>query len=66
MRFRAQSHDCAYRLAMDVVRLIDGDEASLSVRVARALAVLGPGYTVLRFTYWYTCRPAVHEAMIRR
>jgi len=51
---------------MDVVRLIDGDEASLGVRVARALAVLGPGCTVLRFTYWYTGRPPVHEAMIRR
>jgi hypothetical protein len=66
MRFRAHSPDCAYRAAMEVVRLIDGDEASLSLRVARALAVLGPDCTVQRFTYWYTGRPPVHEAMIRR
>ncbi len=51
---------------MEVVRLIDGDEGSLSRRVARTLAALGPGCTVLRFTYWYTGRPPVHEAMIRR
>ena len=51
---------------MDVVRLIDGDEGSLSSRVARVLAALGPGCTVLRFTYWYTGRPPVHEAIVRR
>ncbi len=53
---------------MDVVRLIDGDERSLSARVARVLAGLGtdPDLTVLRFTYWYTGRPPVHEAVVRR
>jgi hypothetical protein len=51
---------------MDVVRLIDGDERSLSSRLQRVLAVLPPGFTVLRFTYWYTGRPPVHEAVVRR
>jgi hypothetical protein len=51
---------------MDVVRLIDGDEGSLSARVRRVLAVLPPECTVLRFTYWYTARPPVHEAVVRR
>jgi hypothetical protein len=49
---------------MEVVRLIDGDEGSLSRRLARALAGLPPGCTVLRFTYWYTARPPVHEAVV--
>ena len=49
---------------MEVVRLIDGDEGSLSSRVARVLAALGPGCTVMRFTYWYTGRPPVHAADI--
>jgi hypothetical protein len=66
MRFRAQSPGGAYRAAMDVVRLIDGDEGSLSLRVARVLAALGPECSVLRFTYWYTGRPPVHEAIVRR
>ena len=51
---------------MEVLRLIDGDEGSLSSRVARVLDALGPGYTVMRFTYWYTGRPPVYEAIIRR
>jgi hypothetical protein len=51
---------------MEVVRLIDGDEGSLSLRVARVLAALGPDCSVLRFTYWYTGRPPVHEAIVRR
>ena len=51
---------------MDVVGLIDGDEGSLSSRVARVLAALAPGCTVLRFTYWYTGRPPVYEAIVRR
>jgi hypothetical protein len=66
MRFRAQSAGAAYRAAMEVVRLIDGDEGSLSSRLARVLAALGPDCTVLRFTYWYTGRPPVHEAIVRR
>jgi len=28
--------------------------------------VLGPECTVLRFTYWYTGRPPVYEAVVRR
>ena len=50
---------------MEVVRIVDGDERSLSSRVARALAALGPECTVLRFTYWYTGRPPVYEAIVR-
>jgi hypothetical protein len=47
------------------IRLIDGDPASLELRVLRALARerdLG----VSRFTYWYTGRPPVHEAILAR
>jgi hypothetical protein len=51
---------------MEVVRIIDGDERSLSTRLARVLATLGPDCTVLRFTYWYTGRPPVHEVIVRR
>jgi hypothetical protein len=66
MRFRALRAPRPYRAAMEVVRIIDGDEGSLSSRLARVLATLGPGCTVLRFTYWYTGRPPVHEAIVRR
>ena len=66
MRFLAQSRAPAYRPAMETVRLIDGDERSLTSRVGRVLAALGPECTVLRFTYWYTGRPPVYEAVIRR
>jgi hypothetical protein len=66
MRFLARSRDPAYRPAMETVRLIDGDERSLTSRVARVLAALGPECTVLRFTYWYTGRPPVYEAVVRR
>jgi hypothetical protein len=51
---------------IEVVRIIDGDERSLSSRLARVLAALGPECTVLRFTYWYTGRPPVYEAVVRR
>ena len=66
MRFLAQSRARAYRPAMETVRLIDGDERALTSRVARVLAALGPECTVLRFTYWYTGRPPVYEAVVRR
>jgi hypothetical protein len=66
MRFLAQSRAQAYRPAMETVRLIDGDERSLTSRVARVLAALGPECTVLRFTYWYTGRPPVYEAVVKR
>jgi hypothetical protein len=51
---------------MEVMRLVDGDEGSLSRRLARALATLPSDCTVLRFTYWYTARPPVHEAVVQR
>jgi len=50
----------------EVVRLIDGDPASLDERVARALERVGSDWRVARFTYWYTGRPPVHEALIVR
>ena len=66
LRFRAHLRARAYGVAMDVVRIVDGDERSLHARVARALAALGPECSVLRFTYWYTGRPPVYEAIVRR
>ena len=50
----------------DVVRLIDGDPASLEVRVARLLERMGADWRVARFTYWYTGRPPIHEALLVR
>ena len=50
----------------DVVRLIDGDPDSLEARVARALERVGSDWRVARFTYWYTGRPPIHEALIVR
>ena len=49
-----------------VARLIDGDAASLELRVSRALALDGGSCRVARFTYWYTGRPPVHEAILLR
>lgn len=49
-----------------IARLIDGDSGSLEARV---LAVLKDDTTecvVTRFTYWYTARPPVHEAIVLR
>ena len=50
----------------DVVRMIDGDPASLEVRVARMLERVGADWRVARFTYWYTGRPPIHEALLVR
>ena len=50
----------------DVVRIIDGDPASLEARVARMLTQVGSDWRVARFTYWYTGRPPIHEALIVR
>jgi hypothetical protein len=50
----------------EVVRLIDGDQDSLEARVARALERVGGDWRVARFTYWYTGRPPIHEALIVR
>jgi hypothetical protein len=51
-----------------VARLIDGDLSSLELRVTKALAVAldGGACRVARFTYWYTGRPPVHEAILLR
>ena len=32
----------------------------------RSNGVRPPDCVVLRFTYWYTARPPVHEAVVRR
>ena len=50
----------------DVVRIIDGDPASLDRRVARLLERLGADWRVAHFTYWYTGRPPIHEALVLR
>ncbi len=52
-------------LDMDDVRLVDGDERALDARVAKVVAALGAGCAVSRFTYWYTGRPPVHEAVVQ-
>jgi hypothetical protein len=49
-----------------VARLIDGDLDSLELRVTKALALDGGDCRVARFTYWYTGRPPVHEAIVLR
>lgn len=46
------------------IRLVDEDLASLQRRVDRVLAQEPEARTVLRFTYWYTARPPVHEAVL--
>jgi hypothetical protein len=50
----------------DVVRIIDGDSASLEARIARMLEHVGSDWRVARFTYWYTGRPPIHEALLVR
>jgi hypothetical protein len=50
----------------EVVRLIDGDPASLDARIARTLERVGGDWRVARFTYWYTGRPPIHEALVVR
>jgi alpha-D-ribose 1-methylphosphonate 5-triphosphate synthase subunit PhnI len=47
-----------------VVRIVDADRQSLARRVDAALADLPDGSRVDHFTYWYTGRPAVHEATV--
>lgn len=48
----------------DAIRIIDADERALNARVARASLTLGAACAVARFTYWYTGRPPVHEAVL--
>jgi hypothetical protein len=47
----------------EVTRIVDGDLEMLEERVARALEE-GAECVVARFTYWYTSRPPVHEAVV--
>lgn len=49
-----------------IARLTDTDAHSLDERVADALARSGDGVVVSRFTYWYTNRLPVHEALLLR
>ena len=49
-----------------IARIVDADAVSLDARVADALARDDAGYVVARFTYWYTGRPPVHEAIVLR
>ena len=49
----------------EILRIVDIDEQSLAKRVEAALAALGPGPVVSRFTLWYTTRPPVHHAVLR-
>jgi hypothetical protein len=50
---------------VQIARFIDADALSLDSRVRR---VLGDSteLVVSRFTYWYTGRPPVHEAIVLR
>jgi hypothetical protein len=50
----------------DVVRIIDGNPDSLEARIARVLEHVGGDWRVARFTYWYTGRPPIHEALLVR
>jgi hypothetical protein len=50
----------------EVVRIIDGDPASLEARIARMLEHVGSDWRVARFTYWHTGRPPIHEALLVR
>jgi hypothetical protein len=47
-------------------QIIDGDAASLEERVVRALEAGPLECVVARFTYWYTGRPPVYEALVLR
>jgi len=49
----------------ELVRILDSDEASLKMRVRRALSELGDVPVVVDyFTHWYTTRPPLHEAVV--
>jgi hypothetical protein len=65
----ARARASTVRGAMDreephVLRIVDGDERSLTRRVEMALSGLPDGAQVARFTYWYTGRPPLHEATV--
>lgn len=50
----------------NVVRLTDADAASLDARIAQVVESDRDACVVKHFTYWYTARPPVHEALIER
>jgi hypothetical protein len=54
-----------YPAMEEVTRMVDGDLEMLEERVKRALED-GAECVVARFTYWYTSRPPVHEAVVLR
>jgi len=47
------------------MRIVDGDLDSLEGRLRSAIDD-GAECIVARFTYWYTSRPPVHEAVVLR
>ena len=47
------------------MRIVDGDLDSLEDRLRWAMDD-GAECIVARFTYWYTSRPPVHEAVVLR
>ena len=49
-----------------IARLIDADSGSLDARVLAVLEHDATDCVVTRFTYWYTARPPVHEAIVLR
>ena len=49
-----------------IARLVDADTSSLEARVLRTVGRDGPDCVVTYFTYWYTGRPPVHEAIVER
>ena len=49
----------------EIVRIVDGEEASLERRVAQALATR-EGYAVCRYTHWFTARPPLYEAVLKK
>jgi len=49
-----------------VLQILDGDRESLERRVSQAITRYGADVTVARFTVWYTSRPPVHGAVLRR
>jgi hypothetical protein len=48
----------------EVTRILDADADSLNARVRRALPEDAERCIVGRFTYWYTGRPPIHEAIV--
>lgn len=49
-----------------VALLTDTDPTSLDERIRHTLRSSGPDCVVRRFTYWYTGRDCVHEAVVMR